>query len=139
MDSEKIYCKYLVTLILILSINPIYTDKKQTILDDIAPTVTVSQYDCSEMSENNLYSLNQVKPCNVAPENIDMSYAKSRCIQNIFEQRLTLPYAASNIRETDSIVECMTIPASISNKRQLPPISIYRLHNSDLKDHQKLY
>ena len=41
-------------------------------------------------------------------------------------------------KETDSIVECMTIRASILNKRQLPPISIYRLHNSDLqlKDHQ---
>ena len=51
---------------------------------------------------------------------------KSRCIQNIFEQRLTLPYTASNIRETDSIVECMTIPAPISNKRLLPPISIYQ-------------
>ena len=73
MDSEKIYYKYFVIFILMLPINLIYADKKQPILDDIAPTVTVSHYDCSEMSENNLYSLNQVKPCNVAPENIDMS------------------------------------------------------------------
>ena len=133
MDSEKIYCKYFVIFILMLSINLIYADKKQPILDDIAPTVTVSHYDCSEMSENNLYSLNQVDPCNVAPE-----MRKSGCTQNIFEQRLTLPCAASNIKETDSIVECMTIPVSISNKKLLPPISTYRLHNADLqlKDHQ---
>ena len=71
-----------------LSINLIYADKKQPILDDIAPTVTVSHYDCSEMSENNLYSLNQVKPCNVAPENIDMSHAKVKMYTKHFRTEI---------------------------------------------------
>ena len=44
--------------------------------DDIAPSVQVSNYDCSEMTENNLYSLNQVKPCNMAPQNIQMNDVK---------------------------------------------------------------
>ena len=88
MDSEKIYCKYLVIFILMLSINLIYADKKQPILDDIAPTVTDSHYNCSEMSENNLYSLNQVKPCNVAPENIDMSYAKIKMYTKSFRTEI---------------------------------------------------
>ena len=42
-------------------------------MGDIAPTVTVLLYDCSELSENNLYSLNQVKHCNEALENLDAS------------------------------------------------------------------
>ena len=88
MDSEKIYYKYFVHFILMLSINLIYADKKQPILDDIAPTVSVSHYDCSEMSENNLYSLNQVKPCNVAPENIDMSYAKIKMYTKHFRTEI---------------------------------------------------
>ena len=71
-----------------LSINLIYPNKKQPILDDIAPTVTVSHYDCSEMSENNLYSLNQVKPCNVAPENIDMSHAKVKMYTKHFRTEI---------------------------------------------------
>ena len=41
-------------------------DKYESKPDDIAPSVQVSHYDCSEMTENNLYSLNQVKPCNMA-------------------------------------------------------------------------
>ena len=88
MHSEKIYCKYLNIFFLMLSINLIYADKKQPILDDIAPTVTVSPYDCSGMSENNLYSLKQVKPCNVAPENIDMSYAKVKMYTKHFRTEI---------------------------------------------------
>ena len=44
--------------------------------DDIAPSVQLSHYDCSEMTENILYSLNQVKPCNMAPQNIQMTNVK---------------------------------------------------------------
>ena len=40
------------------------------------------------------------------------------CTQNVFEQRLTLPNVALNIKETDSIVECMTIPACIDIKQK---------------------
>ena len=49
--------------------------KYPTNSDAIAPTVMVTHYDCSEMTENNLYSLNHVKPCNMAPENIELSEA----------------------------------------------------------------
>ena len=44
--------------------------------DQIAPSVQVSHYDCCKMTENNLYSLNQVKPCKMAPENIQMNNVK---------------------------------------------------------------
>ena len=42
----------------------------------------------SEKSENNLYSLNQVKPCNVAPRNIDMSYAKIKLYTKHFRTEI---------------------------------------------------
>ena len=44
--------------------------------DEVAPSVQVSHCDCSEMTVNNIYSLNQVKPCNTAPQNIQMNDVK---------------------------------------------------------------
>ena len=100
------------------SIHPIYFDKRQPILDDIAPSVAVSHYDWSEMSKNNLHRQNQVKPCNVAPENIDMSYAK---IKMYTKHSRTKNNATISSKETDSIMECITTPALTSNKWRLPP------------------
>ena len=62
--------------IFLLILNISTCDKYEPKLDDIAPSVQVSHYDCSEMTENNLYSLNQVKPCNMAPQNIQMNDVK---------------------------------------------------------------
>ena len=44
-------------------------------LDDIAQRLSVSHYDCVEMTENKLYALNQVRPCHVSPENIEINPA----------------------------------------------------------------
>ena len=71
MNSEKMAIIECVTFVLILNISP--CDKYEPKPDDIAPSVQVSHYDCSEMTENNLYSLNQVKPCYMAPQNIQMN------------------------------------------------------------------
>ena len=38
-------------------------------MQKIASQLKVTQYDCGEMTENNLYALNQVFQCNIAPEN----------------------------------------------------------------------
>ena len=62
--------------IILLMLNICICDKDETKPDDIAPSVKVSHYDCMEMTENNLYSLNQVKPCNMAPQNIEMNDVK---------------------------------------------------------------
>ena len=74
MNSEKMASLECVIFLLILNIS--ICDKYEPKLDDIAPSVQVSHYDCSEMTENNLYSLNQVKPCNMAPQNIQMNDVK---------------------------------------------------------------
>ena len=62
--------------VILLLINISICDKYEPKPDDIAPSVQVSHYDCSEMTENNLCSLNQVKPCNMAPQKIQMNDVK---------------------------------------------------------------
>ena len=49
--------------IFLLMLNIYICHKYEPKLDDIAPSVQVSHYDCSEMTETKLFSLNQVKPC----------------------------------------------------------------------------
>ena len=51
-------------------------DKYEPKPDDMALSVHLSHYDCREMTENNLCSLNQVKPCNMAPQNNQMNDVK---------------------------------------------------------------
>ena len=46
-------------------------------LHKIASQLKVTHCDCGEMAENNLYVLNQVSKCNNAPENLDVSRAKT--------------------------------------------------------------
>ena len=76
MISEKMGYKQLyIVLSVLISTSFANEAKYKPKPDDIAPSVTVTHYDCSEMTENNLYSLNQVKPCNFAPENIELSDA----------------------------------------------------------------
>ena len=62
--------------IFLLILNFSICDKYEPKLDDIAPSVQVSHFDCSEITETNLYSINQVKPCNMAPQNIQMNDVK---------------------------------------------------------------
>ena len=45
-------------------------------LHNIASQIKVTHYDCGEMTENNLYALNQDSNCNIAPENLEVSRAK---------------------------------------------------------------
>ena len=39
-------------------------------LDNVSETRKVSHYDCREMQENRMYSINNVAPCKISPENI---------------------------------------------------------------------
>ena len=71
MNSAKV--AIIECVIFLLNSNISFCDKYEPRPDDIALSEQVSHYDCSEMTENNLYSLNQVKPCNMAPQNIQMN------------------------------------------------------------------
>ena len=43
--------------------------------DQLAPALKEVQFDCSEMTENTLYAINQVRPCHVTPEKLELSKA----------------------------------------------------------------
>ena len=74
MNSEKMAMIECVIFLLMLNIS--FCDKYIPKPDDIALSVQVSHYDCSEMTKNNLYSPNQVKPCNMAPQIIELNDVK---------------------------------------------------------------
>ena len=44
--------------------------------DQVAPALKVAHFDCSEMTEDTLYAINQVRPCHITPEELEISKAK---------------------------------------------------------------
>ena len=43
--------------------------------DQVAPALKVSHFDCSSMTQNSLYAINQVRPCHITPEELEVSKA----------------------------------------------------------------
>ena len=86
MNSEKMAIIHCVKFLLILNMS--ICDKYEPKPDDIAASVQISHYGCSEMTENNLCSLNQVKPCNMAPQNIQMKDVKLTMHTKHFETEI---------------------------------------------------
>ena len=60
----------------LLMLNNSFCNKFEPKPDDNVPSVQISQYDCSEMTESNISSVNQVKPCKMAPQIIEMNDVK---------------------------------------------------------------
>ena len=44
--------------------------------DQVEPVLKVALFDCSEMTENTLYAINQVRSCHIMPEESEISKAK---------------------------------------------------------------
>ena len=44
--------------------------------DQVAPALKVAHFDCSEMTENTLYAIIQVRPCHFTPAELEISKAK---------------------------------------------------------------
>ena len=57
-------------------------------LQKIASQLKVTHYDCEEMTENNLYALNQVSERNIAPENQKVNIAKITMYTKHFRQKI---------------------------------------------------
>ena len=57
-------------------------------LHNIASQLKVTHYDCGEMTENNLYALNQVSKCNIAPENLEVSRATITMYKKHFRREI---------------------------------------------------
>ena len=43
--------------------------------DQVAPALKVSHFDCSSMTENSVYAINQVRPCHITTEELEVSKA----------------------------------------------------------------
>ena len=43
--------------------------------DQVAPPLEVARFDCSELTENIIYALNQTPPCHITPEELEVSKA----------------------------------------------------------------
>ena len=57
-------------------------------LNKTASQLKVTHYDCGEMTEHNLYNLNQVSKCNIALENLEVSRAKITMYTQHFRQEI---------------------------------------------------
>ena len=44
--------------------------------NQVAPALKVAHLDCTEMTENTLYAMNQVRPCLITPGELEISKAK---------------------------------------------------------------
>ena len=62
------------------------------------------------MTEKNLYALNQVSKCNIAPENLEVSRAKITMYTKHFRQeKKTQQFVESNTKVKDGTVALETI------------------------------
>ena len=73
-NSEKM--ALIECVLFLLMLNNSLCDKYESKPDDIALSIQVSHYHSSQMTENNLNPLNQVEPCVMTPQNIDMNDVK---------------------------------------------------------------
>ena len=56
--------------------------------DHVAPALKVSHFDCSSMTENSLYAINQVRPCHITPEELEVSKATITLYTKHFRKEL---------------------------------------------------
>ena len=79
-----------VTQVLFLIILASFTNSKleKAGLQKTASQFKVTHYDCGEMTENDLYALNQVSKCNIAPENLEVNGAKIRMYAKHFRREI---------------------------------------------------
>ena len=57
-------------------------------LHEIASQLKVTHYDCGQMTKINLYALNHVYKCNLAPENLEVSRAEITMYTKRFQQEI---------------------------------------------------
>ena len=58
-------------------------------LDNVSESLKVSHYDCTEMQENRMFSLNNVAPCKISPENIAVLPAHVLVYQRSYRTEIT--------------------------------------------------
>ena len=56
--------------------------------DQVAPAFKVSHFDCSSRTENSIYAINEVRPCHIAPEEMEVSKATNTLYTKLFQKEL---------------------------------------------------
>ena len=56
--------------------------------DQVAPALKVSHFECSSMTENSLYAINQVRPCHITTEELQVSKATITIYTKHFRKEL---------------------------------------------------
>ena len=57
--------------------------------DQVAPALKVSHYDFNEMTEYTLYAINQVRPCHITPEVLEISNARITLYTKHFRKKIS--------------------------------------------------
>ena len=56
--------------------------------DQFVPALKVSHFDCNSMTENSFYAINQVRPCHITPEELEVSKATITLYTKHFRKKL---------------------------------------------------
>ena len=56
--------------------------------NQVAPVLKVVLFECTEMTENTLYAINQLRPCHITPEEMEISNAKVLLYTKHFREEL---------------------------------------------------
>ena len=70
----KLAMKLLFCLILALTVEVVFNLTPEE--DQVAPALKLVHFDCSEVTEDTLCAINQVRPCHITPEELEISKAK---------------------------------------------------------------
>ena len=67
--------------------------------DNVSKTLKVSHYDCTQMTDNHMYSLNQVAPCTIAPEQVTTQPAKVQVYQRSFRTQINATMCRAKVQK----------------------------------------
>ena len=82
--------------------------------DHVAPALKVSHFDCSSMTENSLYAINQVRPCHITPEELEVTKATITLYTKHFRKELNAKNAEYSINARSGTADITTIVALIT-------------------------
>ena len=71
---RKLAMKLLFFQVLALTVKVVFNSTPDE--NQIVPALKIAHFDCSEMTENTLYAINQVQPFHITPEELEISKAK---------------------------------------------------------------
>ena len=85
---RKLAMKLIIFQILALTVEVVFNINPHE--DQVAPALMVAHFDCSEMTENTLYAMNQLQTCHITPEELEIKKAKNVLYTKHFRKELNV-------------------------------------------------